>query len=105
MPVNLIEALPVLREARKRVAAGWSQYVGARDRNGRAVNVDSPDACEFCITGALAVSGDRGSAGGLLRRLLGMQPHKWNDTKGRTHEEVLNLFDEAISVCESELCL
>ena len=80
----------------------WCQDVYARDRKGHETTVYSPDACMFCITGAIQFcypsSIDRRlEAANKLINMLGLEYHshipQWNDTPGRTKEEVIALLE------------
>lgn len=59
----------------------------------------------FCLVGAVVraakpgntVEGVGAEAYDLLRRLTDHEhPHEWNDTKGRTEDEVLDLLETAV---------
>ena len=44
----------VLERTREIVQQGWTRGVAARDEQGRKVRYRQPDACEWCLTGAMA---------------------------------------------------
>lgn len=93
----------VLIEARRLIAEkGWTQGVNARNSKGRVVKPTYKGAVCFCIYGALGrvveeLSEVHDEAVALLEHEV--QPKfvsEWNDTPGRTREEVLAVFDRAI---------
>lgn len=47
--------LPVMRAARARIDTPdkWCQDAAARDKNGRPTGSTFPDACQFCVEGAV----------------------------------------------------
>lgn len=45
--------LRVLTRAKEKVLEGWSQGALARDKNGKKVNVHSPDATHWSVVGAV----------------------------------------------------
>lgn len=86
---------------------GWAQGAAAYDRNGQVTHPSSDGACSFCITGALdRVLIDRGVdrlyvAERKLRICMELRSElpdihttavEFNDTVGRTKEEVLKLL-------------
>ena len=107
--------LEVLREAEKLVEEGWCQGVAARTFSGFAVTPNDPDACSWCLTGAISKA-----AGGsetdldikvlhiVFHHLFGRPPdvyHKrtysvseWNDFPGREKAEVLKVLRD----CQKE---
>jgi len=94
----------ILIAARAKLATPetWTQGVGARDCMGNATHAGDPDAKCFCTFGAIkAVTGQIVYAlpvWQLLNGVAGMNPVAYNDTPGRTHAEVLNMFDRAIAL-------
>lgn len=81
----------------------WEQGTWARDADGNPTHATRPEACAFCISGAvLRVVGDGmhatlidfiSKANGGIERFPGV----WNDAEGRTHAEVLAALDCAIA--------
>ena len=110
-------ALRMLREGRRRIEQGWCQGSWAQDADGNATNPWRPGAVCWCATGALLNDGanDDGSgwweATARLKTVLGEQQRGddvpgWNDARGRTRKEVLDLYDRAIDrqilICERD---
>lgn len=107
----------VLRLAREKIKnrKNWTQFSFARDRRRFPVPYVAPDAVKWCAAGAVCVvcSGDAirsvsaiycaPAARRALERALPRNPleprdlETWNDVPGRTHAEVLALFDRAIA--------
>jgi hypothetical protein len=89
---------------------GWCQRALARNAEGESVYEDSSKAVSFCMIGALQYAGGKGfdtfskpgvMVRGRLRRAITalyspMGIERFNDTEGRTKEEVLAVFDAAI---------
>lgn len=97
-----MNAVEVLQQARGLIAKGWVQGVSAVDAEGNPVH--SSKGCAFCAVGALlAVPCDFGPSLEAEDRLKRVLPKPFtslvgfNDTKGRTQDEVLALFDLAIN--------
>lgn len=94
----------VLILARSYIEKGWCQNIWARDSKGKACMHYDPRAVSWCIVGSV----------GLAERLLEISTNAnhyellrktaetaalspWNDDGSRTKEEVLEVFDKAIS--------
>lgn len=88
---------------------GWCQGNLAIDSLGKAVGVKSPSACAFCTFGALwrteyerpdlkeaVIVAER-----VLYHLVSAVAN-WNDTPGRTKEDVLVLLDRTIKYVKAE---
>lgn len=88
-----------LRNARALIEKGWTQGLLARNKDGEGAFSDATEAVSFCAVGACVRSG---VSCGHLKKLLGVDTTSWNDTPGRTKEEVLDLFDRAIALAESK---
>ena len=101
----------LLVDARRVIAEkGWCQGTIARDSKGECVYEDSAKAVSFCMVGAIQVAGGKGfdtfsrpgiRARGRLTQAItarygAMRIERFNDTEGRTKEEVLAVFDAAI---------
>ena len=100
----------ILTDARDTIEKGWTQEVLARDEEGRPIYPQSPEAVEWCGIGALckAISEHKtlnlGIAQHTVERIIypvGLSAY--NDTIGRTKEDMLDVFGRAIemSVLES----
>ena len=113
-------ALKVLADARKRVAAGWTQGTEARNSRGQPVYHSDPDAAFWSVDGAIIAAaaaavpdpGDKKAAAamGAMRMFYGSagipMPTSWpdpepekledyNDAPERTHKEILDALDRA----------
>ena len=91
----------VLVRARKLIAKGWIQGTYARDKDDLQVLPNDPEACKFCVLGALNRASDGGQdfrAGVDIIESAAMSGplHTWNDADGTTQEMVLTVFDKAI---------
>ena len=100
-----ITVLEVLVRARANVKKGWCQESSAKDTYGFSVAYWQPEACFWCIMGAIwkacgsidAIHGEKAEA--VIRDILDEKYiSQWNDKPGRTKQEVLDLFDKAISI-------
>ena len=96
--------LTQLREARALLAKGWTQDAYARDINGECIYSGAEEnIVSYCIVGALQHIEAKNLAYGTLRKCLPFGSRGllwWNDTIGRTQDEVLELFDKAIAKLE-----
>ena len=106
--------LETFKEGRKRVKAGWTQGIWARDITGATVATDDSSAVEWCAIGAVK-GPNQNAALHWLRHViqLEMDPMEvevlilaqfiidWNDEKDRTQEEVVAAFDEVIRRIEA----
>lgn len=93
----------ILIDARELVARGWTQGASARNAAGEICGVLSPQATQFCASGAcFKVAFDRDfdatEAAGAVVELgrRGRSVFSWQDRPGRTQEEVLTRFDETL---------
>jgi len=105
----------ILVETRKLIEQGWTQGVNARNRYKERVAPASPDATCWCLQGGLfRVQHDLGllysklipaedaiDATALLRGSNDLV--NYNDTPGRTKEEVLQLIDDTINSLEDNV--
>lgn len=84
----------------------WTKKASARDAIGRAVDVDSPTACAFCLTGAIRRCYDntkeRSDAyvkiRGVLREKAGWDYGvvvMFNDDQATTHADVMKVLEQA----------
>ena len=100
-------AVDVLNLARTYVARGWTQLVPARDGTGQHCLSWSGAAVQWCASGALNLAARQISpkqpdpyfdALYALHEIVGTRTlARWNDMPGRTREEVLEVFDQAIA--------
>lgn len=107
-----------LQVAQMYVAAGWTQGTYARDARGKDVAPGSPDAVCWCAEGAVAAAMEVLPAvpyfphfakviSPLAKTISPLVPETvwvcvWNDTPGRTQDEVLDTFSRAIEIAERE---
>lgn len=105
----------ILKAAREKVAAGWTQGENARDEDGNPVGAGAA-AC-WCAYGAIDAATPREGLGYaefyrvrsdamlILRDAIGLPGTNriadWNDAPGRTQAEVLAAFDRAIALAEA----
>lgn len=113
------QLLELLRTARGKLAAGWTQGCFAKDATGAQVNPEASEATCWCAVGAV-----RASMGPAYRiAMIDGRAHaelyeaiasvgavdsgdaivEFNDKAGRTQVEVLDLFDRAIAAVEARL--
>lgn len=90
-----------LTEARKLLEKGWTKNAYARNANGVSVEEDNPNACSFCVRGALNRAYASLETHLLVGRVVkartgGLWLHLWNDAPGRTQGEVLAMIDEVL---------
>lgn len=100
----------VLQGARAKIVQGWCQDTAAKDAHGKGVMVADPEACSWCVLGAIWSCTAYGSdvelaAEDTFRRVLPgsyASIRLWNDRPKRTKEEVLRAFDRAIELVKEE---
>ena len=87
--------------------AHWTQFASARRRNTHECLAADPEACCWCLTGAIILAlGQMGIppystehnaiTDHLVKRLGGVQLSDWNDKHDTEHTDVLNLLHDAI---------
>ena len=90
-----------LIKARALIEKGWAQGAFAKDKYGETVGTTDPTACQWCATGALmAIVGKEARYSycvKLLEEILQQSIIIFNDSRCRTKEEVLALYDKAIA--------
>jgi hypothetical protein len=97
----------LLEEAKRLlVDRGWCQGAMAKDEFGVECDEDAPEACHFCLAGALVRArtnlgeGSVQAAENAIADVLGLDKSylyvNWNDRAGRTKEQVLSVMDLAI---------
>jgi hypothetical protein len=81
----------------------WGQYTAARDSKGQPVHPRKPEACSWCLIGALHKCypdlGIIAMSDKIHEHLRTKHDHHngipdWNDTDDRTYEEVVTLLKE-----------
>jgi hypothetical protein len=92
-------------------AGRWTQFGYAKDATGRTVSLQAASAVCFCLVGALQKSGSTPLEPRLdaqlffeLNKTIGkdsLSIPSWNDARGRTQEEVLQLLENTISRLEA----
>jgi hypothetical protein len=105
----------ILTDARALVARGWCQSRDARDAGGRTVAPGSPDACCWSLLGAIVASSggperlrsDRRTLADVAKASLAIglatgeeSLRDWNDAPGRTSDEVVAAFDDALALLD-----
>lgn len=106
MPTDLTTK-QVLIGARALIAKGWVQDVYAVDAEGHDIDPLSHAACRFCCLGAIARVMEIADVGNgqladdvpatvSLEKAAGRSIPGFNDAFGRTKEQVLAVFDQAI---------
>ncbi len=80
--------------------ASWCQGSLARDQDGNSLGSGDPDACQWCMIGAIEKSlFITSKAFSRLERVVKSKGFEiiadWNDAPGRTHAEVIAALKEA----------
>lgn len=98
--------LEILKGAREILtpAGAWCQQFAARDSKGRPAMTSSPDACSFCLIGAIHRAAGEGTsrafeAEAYTRQEIDASIVQWNDYPLRTQEQVLSVLDKVIEKC------
>ena len=98
-----------LIKARARIdtADKWTQVAFARTASDHPTDSGDPNACKFCALGALLATLKPHEADTYAEAVSELEkyvPHPnnagvmaFNDTPGRSHSEVLEIFDKAIA--------
>lgn len=97
----------VLQEAINILSAmGWVQHDVAQDKDGNAINPMKPSVVAVCIYGALHRSrrnySELDSACRAIRHVLPCEINEFNDSPGRTKEEVLDALIRARDIAKEE---
>lgn len=92
----------ILTTARALIERGWTQATCARNSHGSTVPPGSADASCWCVYGALYACAAPPNALSdvctAFRLAIDMQEiPEWNDAPGRTKEDVLRAFDQALA--------
>jgi glycine/D-amino acid oxidase-like deaminating enzyme len=99
-------AVELLVAGRALIEAGWCTGSSARDAKGLVTPFGGPKACSFCMSGALChlmnfIERAHQTAVKALQQAIGTtQIAAWNDAFGRTKEEVLLAYDQAIEIAK-----
>ena len=113
----VLTPLLMLKQARSLVERGWTQGTLARDKEGIPTHPQAAGACSWCMSGALhrvaaseRVNGPHFDQAwhaldeAVSKHNEAVSKHEWpptftswNDDSGRTHPEVLAVFDAAIA--------
>lgn len=99
--------LTALIKAKALIVRGWTKNSMARDAAGLPVASDNPDACQWCMYGAvLSVTRNAAEVRNLtIHAVCAALPEvyavgggvtQYNDAGDRTHAQVLRVFDMAI---------
>lgn len=102
------KASDILRDARKRIETPekWTQGAYCRDESREECGIGGT-ATSWCSSGAILQASDVEGGGfyekaaHYLRQMTGAIV-TWNDYHSRTHADVLQAFDKAIALAESE---
>lgn len=112
-----MDAVEYLEKGLELIKKGWCQNAGARNKNGCSVSARSPEAVSYCMDGALYktlnpyIDVDNKLTISLRGRLyinaiLRSKNYlhsliTFNDTEGRTKEEVIDVFEKAIELAKN----
>lgn len=79
----------------------WTTIVGARDSNGQQVKITDPTATCWCVIGAIGKVMSTPYPREMLmvqnlHQYKGISLDLYNDLHGRTHAEIMEMFDDLI---------
>lgn len=107
MGIGRMTTAEVLRAAKAKIAArkNWCKGTQAKNSRGDGVPARHPDACKWCVEGALRfVTHGQGQpfidSLRLMSSAVGTDVHVFNDRDGRKHSEIMEAFDKAIALAE-----
>jgi len=96
-----------IKKVRAKIEQGWTQGVLARSVDGSSVTSFDPEATCWCLAGACFATADvkdtDNSFGepylhhNVIFDYIKMSLTEYNDKKGRTQQEVLDMLDEVIA--------
>lgn len=101
-----MDEVGVLRAVRSFIERGWIQGNYAKTADGTACNIWSEEACSWCLLGAINAAyflTDLKTHSWVtfkISTLTTIGIATWNDTPGRSQQEVLDLLDKAITLAE-----
>jgi hypothetical protein len=102
-PTKPSEALRATRELLTPQGA-WCRVFFAKDARGYRVDVKAPEACSWCLFGALEASTNFSSFFPAREFLLDATASEslmlWNDRDNQTQEQVLSALSRAIALAE-----
>lgn len=99
----------ILKRAKSLIRRGWTQGSYARNRGDTSIVVESPNACKFCLRGAVerahldlqADSEYYWAAQRVLEKTIRKETViQYNDKSGRKKDEILKKLDMAITRSE-----
>lgn len=101
--------LQILESARRLIIKGWCRGAFSVTKNGRPVYPWNKKAARWCVAGALSrldptsTYEEPKAAEKYLIEAAGTKLlTEWNDKKGRTKKEVIQLYDRAIELCQED---
>lgn len=108
----MLKASELLERAKAKISNpdSWIQGTYAQNAEGMRVGFSNAAACKFCSEGALLnvcveesdslVLENQMTARRILDQVTG-HTVAWNDAPGRSHSEVMEMFDEAIAIAKA----
>jgi len=100
---NVNETRKYLRRVAAIIRSGWTQGPIAVDRSGSGTDATDPAACKWCLAGAMRLArrdlhdwGPYYDAERAIKVVCRMTPISYNETRGRTKQQVLAKIREAI---------
>ena len=101
-----MDRVKVYRRAAELVRRGWCKFYRAKDDNNKVTFYCSPEATQFCMTGALLRASDElGVVAGKLKFAdfdIEGSLSKWNDVEDRTQGEVVDMLISAAEKAAKE---
>jgi hypothetical protein len=97
------EPVEVLKAARERILQGWCPDAGSDDHGGVCALIAITRSADWTHNDFLCGMADETM--GYMRRSISRTDGDiiaWNDTKGRTKEEVVAAFDRAIELARAD---
>ena len=113
MTTDFMSVVSVLERAQARVKRGWCQNAPARNSVGMKVPATSPNACEWCASGAINAAATEAidhrvlrsikirHAFNLLREVIGKDIVEFNDASFTTQEMIVLAFSRAIGMAKA----